>query len=58
MVDFLLANAAPDSVTPTFGEISILCKQLSSESIEFAGREVYEFVGVLWYSIVAYILGT
>ena len=57
-LNFLLANAVPDSVTPTFGEISILCKQLSSESIKFAGREVYEFVGVLWYSIVAYILGT
>jgi len=57
-LNFLLANAVPDSVSPTFRELVTLCKQLSTESIEMAGHDVHEFIRVLWYSILAYILGT
>jgi hypothetical protein len=56
-LNLLLANAVLDTVKPTFNELAKLCKQLASKSNEFTGRRVYEFVGVRWYGIVAYILG-
>ena len=56
-VNFLLANTVQDSVTPSYGDITRLCKQLASESDDFTGRDVIEFVGVRRYGIVTYILG-
>ena len=56
-LNLLLANAVPDTVKPTFNDLAKLCKQIASESNDFTGRRVHEFVGVRWYSIVAYSLG-
>jgi len=56
-LNLLLANAVPDTVTPTFAELATLCKKLASESGDVTGREVVDFTVVRWYGVVAYILG-
>ena len=51
-LNYLLANDVQGSIEPGYNEIASLCKKLSSESDDFVGREVVEFVGVNRYDIV------